>query len=238
MNEKLKKHLDGVFLPYGDIKAVKDLKEELSNDLQEKLNDLTGEGYDEDTAYKMTIDSIGDVSELIEGIRVRTGELQQTAGMDFSKSNLQYSDFKGISAHDGKFDFSDLRGSDFSGSDLSKCSLKCSNLENSNFDGANLTGAIISKSNLRGASFRDSILDGAVFVYSELAGVCFDNQTLNGTRFDYSGLKQTSFRNAVLRNASFKTNVKNTIFDGAIMDKPTYAVLKGFKAKLDQVTVI
>lgn len=63
-------------------------------------------------------------------------------------------------------------------------------------------------------------------------------QKLNGTIFDYSGLKGTSFKNAILRNVSFKTEVKKAIFDGATMDKLTYAILKGFKAKLDNVTII
>jgi uncharacterized protein YjbI with pentapeptide repeats len=237
MNEKLKKYLDEVFSPYGDLKAVKELKEELGNDLQEKLNDLKNGGYDEDTAYHMAIDSIGDVSEVIESINAKTRELQQIVGMDFSKSNLQNSDFKAIKVHDGKFNYSNLQGSDFSHSDLRNSSFKCSNLENVNFDNANLTDAKIEKSSLKGVSFKDSILNGTNFRCADLSGVCFDDQTLNGTIFDYSGLKGTSFRNAVLRNVSFKTDVKKAIFDGATMDKITYAILKGYKANLDNVIV-
>jgi hypothetical protein len=37
--------------------------------------------------------------------------------------------------------------------------------------------------------------------------------------------------------ASFKTDVRKAIFDGARMDKATYALLKGYKANLAQVTV-
>ena len=61
---------------------------------------------------------------------------------------------------------------------------------------------------------------------------------LSGTIFDYSALKKTSFRNTVLHNVSFKTNVKKTIFDGATMDKVTYAILKGYKADLSKVKII
>jgi hypothetical protein len=61
MNEKLIKYLDGVFRPYEDLRAVKELKEELFNDLQEKLSDLKNQGYDDEAAYSITIGSIGDV---------------------------------------------------------------------------------------------------------------------------------------------------------------------------------
>ncbi|MEG6520995.1 pentapeptide repeat-containing protein [Desulfotomaculum sp. 1211_IL3151] len=238
MNEKLKKYLDGIFAPYDDLKAVQELKEELFNDLQEKLNDLKNEGYDEDTAYNTTINSIGEVSEIIESIHTKTCELQQMVGMDFSKSNLPNSDFKAVKVLDGKFNYSNLQGSDFSHSDLSNSSFKCSNLNHVKFDGTNLTDAKIEKSSLKGASFKNSELKGTIFKYSDLSGVCFDHQTLHGTNFDYSGLKGTTFRHAVLRNVSFKTDVKKAIFDGATMDKLTYALLKGYRAKLDNVTVI
>lgn len=238
MSDKLRKYLDGVFSPYEDLKAVQELKEELFSDLKEKVDDLKNEGYDDDTAYNMAISSIGEVSEIIESITAKTRELQQIVGMDFSKSNLENSDFKGVKVHDGKFNYSNLQGSDFSNSDLSNSSFKCSNLDNVKFDGVNLSGAKIEKSNLKGASFKGAILDGTNFRYSDLAGLSFDNQKLNGTIFDYAGLKGTSFRNAVLRNVSFKTDVKKAIFHGATMDKLTYAILKGYKANLENVTVI
>jgi uncharacterized protein YjbI with pentapeptide repeats len=56
--------------------------------------------------------------------------------------------------------------------------------------------------------------------------------------FDGAGLKNTSFQGATLVNVSFHhSQVKHTIFDGATMDKTTYALLKGAKANLDNVTV-
>lgn len=41
-----------------------------------------------------------------------------------------------------------------------------------------------------------------------------------------------------MRDVIFKTNVKKAIFDGAIMDKLTYAVLKGNNANLTNVTIL
>lgn len=238
MNEKLMRYLDGVFSPYGDLQVVRELKEELFTDLQEKLSDLKSQGYDDEAAYRMTISSLGDISEIIESITAKTRELQQMVGMDFSKTNLQNSDLKGVKAHDGKFNYSALKGSDFSDSDLTNSSFKCSDLAQVIFDGADLTGAKIIKSSLKGASFKSCVLDHMDFSYSDLSGICFDNQTLTGTSFDYSGLKGASFKNAIFRNVSFKTVAKKAIFDGATMDKLTYAVLKGSKANLTNVTVI
>ncbi|WP_262495856.1 pentapeptide repeat-containing protein [Paenibacillus sedimenti] len=94
------------------------------------------------------------------------------------------------------------------------------------------------KSNLKGASFKDCILDHVDFSSSELSGVNMDNLTFNGATFNHSGLKGTSFRNAVFRHVTFNTEVKKTIFDGAKMDKATYALLKSFKANLQHVQII
>lgn len=242
MNEKLSNYVDGVFSPYEDLHTVGELKEELLNDLQEKLRDLKNQGYDDETAYRLTIDSIGDIEEVIESIAAKTRELRQMAKRDLSMSNLQDSDLKGIIVPDGKFNYSALKGSDFSGSDLTNSSFKCSDLRNVIFDGVDLTGAKIIMSALKDATSKNCVLNNTDFSSSDLSGICFDNQTLNGTIFDKAGLAGTSFRNAVFRNVSFrnppKKTIRKAIFDGATMDKLTYAVLKGNNANLTNVTVI
>lgn len=40
MDEKLMKYLNGIFSPYEEVSAVRELKKELFNNLQEKLSDL------------------------------------------------------------------------------------------------------------------------------------------------------------------------------------------------------
>ncbi|WP_366924508.1 pentapeptide repeat-containing protein [Metallumcola ferriviriculae] len=261
MQEKLMKYLDGVFAPYKDLYAVKELKEELYVDLQERLNDFRNQGYDDEAAYSMTIDSIGDIDEILESIIDKTRDagpsekksdkgtiresitdkikgLRQTVKRDMSMSNLQGSDLKGVKVQDGKFNCSSLNGSDFSGSDLTNSSFKYSDLRNAIFDGADLTGAKIIASALKDASFKNCVLNNTVFNSSDLSGVCFDDQTLIGTVFKNTGLAGTSFKNAILRDVIFKTDVKKTVFDGATMDKLTYALLKGSNANLTNVMVI
>jgi uncharacterized protein YjbI with pentapeptide repeats len=236
--EKVKYYLDGVFAPYVELQQMRELKEELLQDLRDKYADMRKEGYDEEKAYEKTIDSIGEISDLIEGMNASTRRLHQIIGMDFSKSNLQNTDFTSISVHDGKFNYSNLQGSNFSHSDLTNSSFKCSNLDNAIFQNVNLTGALMSKSNLRGATFQNCVFDNVQFKWSDLSGICFDNQTFNGANFDYSSLKKTSFRNATFKHCSFKSEVKKAIFDGATMDKLTYLLLKAYNADLGRVIVI
>ena len=237
MNERLVKYLDGLFAPYEDTQAVKDLKEELLHDLEERFRDLKNQEHDDETAYRMTIGSIGDISEIMESISAKTKELLQLIRRNFSASDLRNADLTGVAVHDGKFDASDLRGTDFSGSDLTNSSFKFSDLNKARFDGANLSGAKFLTSDLKNASFTGCILENTSFFGAILSGVSFDNQTLIGTIFDHAELNGTTFRNAVFRNVSFKSEVRKAVFDGARMDKVTYVILKGYGANLKNVAV-
>ena len=238
MNERLMKYLDELFAPYEASHAITELKEELLHDLEEKFNDLKTQGTEDETAYRMAIGSIGDISEIMETISARTKELLQLVRRNFYASDLRDADLTGVAVHDGKFDASDLRGTDFSGSDLTNSSFKFCDLKKAHFDGANLSGAKFLTSDMKNASFTGSILENTSFWGAVLSEVSFENQTLIGTIFDQAGLNGTSFRNAVLRNVSFKTDVKKAIFDGARMDKVTYVILKGHGANLKNVTVV
>ena len=240
MNERLIEYLDGVFSPYEDSQTSRELKEELFHNLQDKLVDFKNQGYDEETAYHKTIVSIGDISEILETMPPKGGDLVEMIEKDFSDTDLRDYDLKRVRIHDGQFNDSTLKGADFSGSDLTNSSFIDSELSNVKFDGANLTGVRISMSDLRGVSFNGCVLDNADFNGSDLSGVRFDNQTLVGTIFDEAILKGTSFRNTVLRNVSFKEviDVKKAIFDSATMDRYTYAFLKGKNVNLSNVTLI
>ena len=92
------------------------------------------------------------------------------------------------------------------------------------------------------------IFNGVDFKYSDLRGVCLDGQTFIGVKFDKTGLSETSFKGAILKNVSFLAasalskkyyrGIKTIRFDGAMMDKLTYAALKGTGADLSKVTII
>jgi uncharacterized protein YjbI with pentapeptide repeats len=288
MNEKLNQYLNGVFAPYDGVKSVAELKADLLSDLQERFRELKAEGKDDETAFQMTIDSIGDIEQTVQEVANLSRSLERQLLINFSASNLPKSDFARVSAHKGKFEASMLRGSDFSGADLTGSSFKVSDVREVNFDGANLTDCSFSALDLAGASFNRSILvrtrfstsdlagakfidakltdvklivcdlrktifencifDGVDFKTSDLQGVCLDGQTFIGVKFGEAALNEVTFKGATLKNASFTPPwslskkyyraIKTICFDGATMDKLTYAALKGMEADLSKVTVI
>jgi len=290
MNEKLTKYLDGVFAPYEGVKSVAELKTDLLSDLQERFRELKAAGKDDETAFEMTIDSIGDIEQTVQEVANLSRSLERQVLTNFSASNLPNSDFAGVTARKGKFEASMLHGSDFSGADLTGSSFYASDVHEANFDRANLTDCILSTSDLTGASFNKTnlvrtefsmsdltrakfsdvklidvklnmidlretifencIFEGVDFKYTDLRGLCLDGQTFMGVKFDNAALNEATFRGATLKNVSFVAAVtwtswskkyyraiKTISFDGATMDKLTYAVLKGYGANLTNVTV-
>lgn len=69
MNERLRNHIDGLFASASRTKKITELKEELFANLMEKYNDLIAKGYEEEAAYNTVIEGIGDVDELIRGLK-------------------------------------------------------------------------------------------------------------------------------------------------------------------------
>ena len=288
MNEKLNQYLDGVFAPYDGVKSVAELKADLLADLQERFRELKAEGKDDETAFEMTIDSIGDIEQTVREAAGLSRSLERQVLTNFSASNLPKSDFAGVILHKGKFKASALRGADFGGADLTGSSFAASDVREANFDGANLTDCNFTALDLADASFNKTILvrtefstsglprarftdvklidvkltmtdlretifencifNGVVFKYADLRRLRLDGQTFIGVRFDHASLNDASFKGATLRNVSFVataswTNkyyraIKTICFDGATMDKLTYATLKGLEADLSKVTVV
>jgi uncharacterized protein YjbI with pentapeptide repeats len=287
MNEKINQFLDGVFAPYDGVKSVAELKADLLSDLQERFRELKAEGKDDETAFAMTIESIGDIEQTVQEVANLSRSLERQVLTNFSGSDLAKSDLAGVTVHKGKFEGSALGGSDFSNADLSGTSFYASDVREANFDGTNLTDCTLYASDLTGASFNKTVLVRTTFDVSDLTrakftdvklvdvklkmsdlkeatfencifsgvdfssdlrGVSFDGQTFVGVKFDKAGLNDVSFKGATLKNVSFTppfsltkkyyNAIKTIKFDGASMDKLTYAALKGLDADLSKVTVI
>lgn len=69
MTEQLKQYIEDLFKDTPKTKHYYDLKEEIYANLLDKYNDLVHSGVNEQEAYNIAIDSIGDVHELIESIK-------------------------------------------------------------------------------------------------------------------------------------------------------------------------
>lgn len=69
MNEKIRKHINELFKDAPKTRRAVELKEEMAQNTIEKYEDLIGEGYQEEDAFRIVIDSIGDVTELFEDLK-------------------------------------------------------------------------------------------------------------------------------------------------------------------------
>ena len=185
---------------------------------------------------------------------------------NFQASALRGSDFTGADVTGSSFYGSDVREANFDRANLTDCNFSASDLVGANFREAILVRTTFSTAGLVGAQFigvkltdvkfnytdlRKTIFEGCTFLgvdfhYSDLSGQRLDGQTFLGVKFDLPALKDASFQGATLRNVAFrpvgiwslKRAIQSIHFDGALMDKLTYAALKGIGADVSKVTVL
>lgn len=187
---------------------------------------------------------------------------------DLSGGNWVDADFSGADLTGISFKSSNVRNANFDNANLTDCSLTTLDLTNASFNKSTIVRTNFSKSGLTGTKFtrvkltdvkltmtdlRNTIFDacsfnGVDFNKSDLRGLCLDGQTFIGVKFDNAALNDVTFRGATINNVSFRspyalTNkyyraIKTICFDGAMMDKLTYAVLKSMDADLSKVTTI
>jgi len=183
----------------------------------------------------------------------------------FKGSALRGTDFSGADLTGSSFHSSDLREANFERANLTDCTFYATDLADANFREAILVGATFSTSgmdrakfigvkltdvkfttdDLRKVTFEGCTFLGVDFHHSDLSGQRLDGQTFIGVKFDLPALKNVSFQGATLRNVSFravgiwslKRAIQSIHFDGALMDKLTYAGLKGIGADLSNVTM-
>jgi uncharacterized protein YjbI with pentapeptide repeats len=232
MNEKLTNYLNGVFAPYDGVKSVTELKADLLSDLLERFNDLKTEGKDDETAFMMTIDSIGDIEQTVQEVANVSRSLERQILKNFNASNLPMSDFAGVTAHQGKFEASALRGSDFAGADLTGSSFKASDVREANFNGANLTDCNFSVLDLTGASFIKTILVRTEFSQSDLTRAKFSDVTLIDVRLSMTDLRKTIFENCIFSGVDFK----QCDLRGMSLDGLTFIGCKFGDAALSEIT--
>lgn len=69
MNENIKNHVEALFSTAPRSRRAIELKDELISNLSDRYNDLIAQGQDEESAFKTAVAGIGDVDELIHGLR-------------------------------------------------------------------------------------------------------------------------------------------------------------------------
>ena len=232
MNEKLNEYLNGVFAPYNGVKSAAELKADLLSDLHERFNELIAQGKDDETAFQMTIDGIGDIEQTVMEVANLSRSLERQVLTNFSGSNLAKSDFAGVTAHKGKFEGSALRGADFSGADLTGSSFKASDVREANFDGANLTDCNFYALDLADASFNKTILVRTEFSTSGLARAKFTNVKLIDAKLTMTELRETIFENCVFSGVDFTYGDLR----GLCLDGLAFIGVKFDKAALNEVS--
>jgi len=232
MNEKLMIYLNDVFAPYDGIKSVSELKADLLSDLQERFSELIAEGKDDETAFQMTIDSIGDIEQTVREAASLSRSLERRVLINLSAINLQDSDFAGVIAHKGKFTASTLRGSSFADADLTGSSFEASDVREANFDGANLTDCNFSTIDLADASFRKSVLVRTNVSVSSLKGAKFIEIKLTDVNLDKTDLRKATFENCTFNGVDFKYSDLR----GICFDRQTFIGVKFDKSSLNDVS--
>jgi len=193
--------------------------------------------------------------------RKRTFEGSTLRGSDFAGADLTGSLFKASDASEANFDganltdctltVSDLTGASFNKTILVRTQFNTSGLSRAKFSEVKLDDVRMTLTDLRETIFENCIFRGVDFKMTDLRGLRLDGQTFIGVKFDMASLNGISFKGATLKNVSFQSAytwhtwskkhfraIKTVCFDGAKMDKLTYAALKGMEANLSQVTII
>ena len=203
----------------------------------------------------------GDLSESdFAGVTAHKRKFNGSAlrGSDFAGADLTGSSFTGSDVREANFDETNLTDCTLSANDLTdaifhktilvRTVFSASGLTGAKFTDAELTDVKLTKTDLRKTVFENCVFNGVDFKYSDMRGLCLDGQTFIGVKFDKAALNEATFNGSTLRNVSFRptyalTNkyyrtIKTICFDGAMMDKLTYAELKGMGADLSKVTFI
>jgi uncharacterized protein YjbI with pentapeptide repeats len=232
MSEKLNDYLNGVFAPYDGVKSVAELKADLLADLQERFRELKAEGKDDETAFNLTIDSIGDIEQTVQEVADLSRSLERQVLTNFSASNLPQSDFTSVVVHKGKFEASALAGSNFAGADLTGTSFKASDVRQANFDGTNLTDCNLTAIDLRDASFIKSILVRTNFSMSGLDGAKFAGIKMTDVKFNQTDLRKTTFENCTFIGVNFN----QCDMRGMCLDGQTFIGVKFDQAALNEAS--
>ena len=179
-------------------------------------------------------------------------------GSDFSRADFTASIFKGSDVRDANFDSANLTECIFSATNITNANFNkailvrtefyASELNNTMFSSTKLTDVKLTASDLRRTVFDNCEFHGVTFKSCDMNGLRFDGQIFVDVKFDNSDLSNISFKGAILRNVSFRptfalTNkyykrIQTIDFDGASMDKLTYAALKGVGVSLSNIDLL
>lgn len=234
MDKKLQAFLDGAFAPYGDFPSRADVTRELLTNLQDKYADLRAQGLGDDEAYRATIDSFGDVSEIMEQLPHAPKSPMHTAAQPTPAAIIDDQPGGGIhrSLKDAlrqakkslsRFAATDLHATDLADSVLPETDFSMSDLQGAGFDRSDLSRAIFRATALRGASFRGADLTSATIWASDTSDADFSGANLTGAKLRASALHGATFTGATLRATEFvECDLSDLSFDGQTLEETKF----------------
>lgn len=224
MEKKLQQFLDEAFVPYGDFPARADVTQELLANLVEKFNDFKKQGKTDDEAYRATVDSFGDVSEIMEQVPHYTPTTANANKEDISLYKTIIDGIKGTMGAKPAPLASDLAQADLTDANLAGKDFSMSALTNTAFDRADLRAAKFKAAALDGASFTEANLQNAIFSSTDLQNVTFDRADLTNAQITAAALKGATFVGATLVNTEFsKSDLSGISFEGLTLDSVVFS---------------
>ena len=91
MKTKLRDYIDSIFADAPICAKTIDLKDEMYRNVCDRYDDLIREGKSESAAYNICIAGIGDVSEIIDGLRAERGDETSREGENVHAFEREYS---------------------------------------------------------------------------------------------------------------------------------------------------
>ncbi len=88
MNDKIRNYVEDLFADAPRTRQAAELRDELTANLRDRYEDLLARGQDEETAYRVVIEGIGDIDGLLRGLREEEAEDPELAQMQRQKSAL------------------------------------------------------------------------------------------------------------------------------------------------------
>lgn len=169
-------------------------------------------------------------------------------GSLFTGSDIQEANFDGANLTDCTLSANNMAGASFKKTILIRTVFNASGLAGAKFTDAELVNAKLTKTDLRKTIFENCIFTSVDFKYSDMRQVNLNGQTFIDVKFDKTALNEATFNGSILKNVSFRpsyalTNkyykaISTICFEGATMDKLTYAELKSMGADLSKVTTV
>ncbi|WP_317125637.1 pentapeptide repeat-containing protein [Flavobacterium cerinum] len=223
-------------------------KVDSTSDIEQTTQEVTNLSPTQERQLRINLTAVNLEESDFAGVILHKGKFKASplcranfAGADLTGSLFEVSDareanFDGANLTDCTFSMTDLVGASFYKSVLVITNFNKSLLAGTKFIDVELTDVKLTMIDLRKTIFENCVFNGVDFKYSDLREMHFAGHTFIGVQFDKSALNDVSFTGATLRNVSFRlpfsvTNrsyraFKTVCFDGAIMDKLTYAGLK------------